>query len=58
MVLNVPFDRIENDASSLVLDVFQAYLVLVRKLQSTYTLEPAGSHGTMLLYNIRCMGSR
>lgn len=49
---------VENDAPSLVLDVFQAYLVLVRKLQITYTLEPAGSHGTMLLNNIRCLGSR
>lgn len=30
---------------SIVLDVIQPYLVLIRRLILTYTLEPAGSHG-------------
>jgi len=34
-----------SDYSSLVLVVFQKYLSLMRKLQSQYWLEPAGSHG-------------
>jgi len=33
------------DAADLVLVVFVRYLKLVRKLQKTYVLEPAGSHG-------------
>ncbi|CAO3614601.1 unnamed protein product [Cunninghamella blakesleeana] len=33
------------DYSALVLIVFNQYLELVRKLQRTYSLEPAGSHG-------------
>ncbi|CAO3638801.1 unnamed protein product [Cunninghamella echinulata] len=37
------FDK--NDYSALVLVVFKLYLELVRKLQRTYSLEPAGSHG-------------
>lgn len=41
-------NNLDDDASSLVLGVFQAYLVLVRKLQTIYNLEPAGSHGTFL----------
>ncbi|KAM3583218.1 Serine/threonine-protein phosphatase 2A activator [Umbelopsis sp. WA50703] len=37
------FDR--EDFQALVLRVFVRYLAVVRKLQRTYTLEPAGSHG-------------
>ena len=33
------------DRPALVLRAFQQYLALVRKLQTTYWLEPAGSHG-------------
>ena len=35
----------ESDAPALVTRCFAAYLRLVRRLQSTYWLEPAGSHG-------------
>jgi len=34
-----------DDSSAIVLSVFQHYLQLVRLLQTTYLLEPAGSHG-------------
>lgn len=33
------------DTSSLILNIFQKYLLVVRKLQKIYVLEPAGSHG-------------
>lgn len=36
---------IKEDYPDLVLRVFSAYLKLMRKLQKTYWLEPAGSHG-------------
>jgi serine/threonine-protein phosphatase 2A activator len=36
---------VEEDVTALVLDVFQAYLALVRTLQGVYWLEPAGSKG-------------
>ncbi|KAJ3428184.1 serine/threonine-protein phosphatase 2a activator [Anaeramoeba flamelloides] len=35
----------ENDLVGLIYGVFQRYLLLVRKLQQTYTLEAAGTHG-------------
>ena len=35
----------KDDSWALVLCVFRAYLTLMRQLQMTYWLEPAGSHG-------------
>lgn len=35
----------EEDYLAVVIQVFNRYLILVRRLQRTYTLEPAGSHG-------------
>lgn len=33
------------DMKSVINKVFQRYLILMRKIQLTYVLEPAGSHG-------------
>ena len=35
----------EGDLCSAINKIFQRYMVLMRKLQLTYYLEPAGSHG-------------
>jgi len=35
----------KTDFEGVALKIFQKYLVLMRKLQLTYSLEPAGSHG-------------
>jgi serine/threonine-protein phosphatase 2A activator len=35
----------EEDLPALVFKVFNKYLALARKIQMTYSLEPAGSHG-------------
>ncbi|XP_060074322.1 serine/threonine-protein phosphatase 2A activator-like [Ylistrum balloti] len=39
----------EADAVAVALQVFQRYLLLVRKLQQTYRMEPAGSQGVWSL---------
>lgn len=39
----------EEDSAAVVLKIFERYLVLMRKLQMTYKLEPAGSHGVWSL---------
>ncbi|KDN52431.1 Phosphotyrosyl phosphatase activator [Tilletiaria anomala UBC 951] len=36
---------VERDAQALVMSVFWQYITVMRKIQSTYWLEPAGSHG-------------
>ncbi|SAM09616.1 hypothetical protein [Absidia glauca] len=36
---------VPDDYPAIVLSIFTRYLELVRKIQQTYTLEPAGSHG-------------
>lgn len=39
----------KEDATSSVVKIFYEYLVLARKLQTTYNMEPAGSHGVWSL---------
>jgi serine/threonine-protein phosphatase 2A activator len=39
----------ETDSKSCILRIFQSYLDLVRKLQTVYKMEPAGSHGVWSL---------
>lgn len=39
----------KDDSVATVFDIFSSYLELCRKLQKTYTVEPAGSHGVWSL---------
>lgn len=39
----------QEDSKSIVLKIFNEYLKLARKLQITYNMEPAGSHGVWSL---------
>ncbi|KAG8195869.1 hypothetical protein JTE90_001107 [Oedothorax gibbosus] len=39
----------QEEADQVILKVFDRYLVLMRKLQTTYRMEPAGSHGVWSL---------
>lgn len=44
-VLSVRGLIVPTDYTAVCLVVFQRYLVLARRLQRTYNMEPAGSHG-------------
>ena len=46
----------KNDDRALILALFQRYLILVRRLQLDYRMEPAGSHGVHSLddYQFLC----
>ena len=35
----------ESDLAAVINKIFQSYMVLMRKIQLKYYLEPAGSHG-------------
>ena len=39
----------KSDAKATVVKIFNQYLILVRKLQLQYNMEPAGSHGVWSL---------
>jgi hypothetical protein len=45
----------ESDLSSLILRGFTSYIKTMRKLQRTYMLEPAGSHGVWGLDDYHCL---
>ena len=45
------------DYQAIVTRVFTKYLEMVRKLQTVYNLEPAGSHGMILDLILRCLGT-
>ncbi|CAM9601306.1 unnamed protein product [Choristocarpus tenellus] len=45
----------KNDLAPAVLQVFQSYLKVMRRLQTVYKLEPAGSHGVWGLDDFHCL---